>query len=200
MRILIYGSTYLAQLCCERIERDTDHILVGYVPNRKRPTVVGKMSIPAVGLEAASSTRHDVALSIQFDDRIIGERHAFNVHTGLLPEWGGVDILYHTLKQGAYEQGATFHAVTSQFDQGPIISHISYPVLPGDTIVILYQRLAAILPAFVVSSLRLVQMIGLVDVRQCKMFAPTLYRRGAVEDDDLSDYAGTLVELRRRYE
>ena len=200
MRILIYGSTHLTQLCCEHIERETDHILVGYVPNRKRPTVTGQMRLPDIHLEAALSTRHDVALSIQYDAKIDGEWRAFNVHTGLLPEWGGVDILYHTLHAGAHEQGATFHVVTDRFDHGPIVSRISYPVLPGDTIVTLYQRLAAIMPAFVVAGLRLVEIIGLDSVDQCASVEPTLYARGMVDEDDLPGYAGTLTELRRRYE
>jgi len=200
MRILVYGSTYLTQLCCEHIERETDHILVGYVPNQNRPTVAGKMRLQPIPQEAVLSTKHNVGLSIQYDARIRNERYAFNVHTGLLPEWGGQDILYHTLKQNIGEQGATFHVVTEQFDAGPIVSRISYPVLYDDTVITLYQRLAVILPAFVVSSLHLVEMIGLDRVDQCASFVPTLYRRGMVDKDDLPEYAATRKELRRRYE
>jgi hypothetical protein len=183
MRILLLGSTVLSAL----VEAALPEV-VGHIPSA-RPAFPGRMQSPIV----PDTTPHDIKLSVQFDRKLVDIRNAYNLHTGLLPHYGGVDILHHTLENGDREQGLTFHAMSDRFDAGPIISTITYPVLPSDGIVELYERMLAVAPHFVRSSLAL---LGFVDVTQINGTVPKLYKhsdiknldRYARDGDALSDY------------
>lgn len=190
MRILIYGSTYLTEVCCRVLS--AKHQLIGYVPNVKAPTVPGNVPLPV----ASGDEPCEIALSIQYDHKITPRVPTFNVHTGLLPEWGGCDILYHTLREGAHEQGLTFHQVTDRFDYGPIISKITYPVLPGDTMVDLYRRLVAVGPGFVDAAL---DLFWLVNVIHCFSAPPRLFKRGDILPEDRGVYTETPGILRKEF-
>ena len=126
-------------------------------------------------------------------------KNAYNVHTGLLPLWGGSDILYHTLKNKALEQGLTFHKMTERFDYGPILSKITYPVFPQDTILDLYERVTLICPYFVASSIKLLQSIGLRKSKQCVEDKPTFYLRGKIAPEDKANYLLMKTKLRKKF-
>jgi len=196
--ILIFGNTYLSAKCCEALSC-AGHYLLGYVPNVNPPTVPGKMPIPKAGDWVILCGEFDFVLSIQYDERILLTSPAYNVHTGLLPEWGGMDILYHTLRLGAREQGLTFHRVTPTFDEGPILSKMTYPVLPGDTIVDLYERLATIAPGFTVAAVDLLLAIGQDRAMGCQRCRPNMFRRGHINREDLHEYYRTPTILRRHF-
>lgn len=167
-KILIYGSTYLTQVVVNHLVKEGFN-LVGYVPS-KNPTFPGKVMLPIVGPDEP----HTMKLSIQYDQKITDLENAFNVHTGLLPEYGGCNILYHTIKNQDDRQGATFHGMTENFDKGPIVSEIFYTVSPKDTVLDLYKKLEIILPCFVAASLYLLPIINLAD---CPVLPPTLYSK-----------------------
>jgi hypothetical protein len=171
MRILLLGSTVLSALVEAALPE-----LVGHIPSA-RPAFPGRMQSPIV----PETAPHDIKLSVQFDRKLVDIRNAHNLHTGLLPHYGGVDILHHTLENGDRERGLTFHAMSDRFDAGPIISTITYPVLPSDGIVELYQRMLAVAPHFVRSSLAL---LGLVDVARIDGTAPKLYRHSDIKNPD----------------
>jgi len=196
--ILIFGSTYLTAKCSKAL-MTAGHHLIGYVPNVKAPTVPGEMPIPRAGDWVILCGQFDFVLSIQYDERILLTAPAYNVHTGLLPEWGGMDILYHTLRLGAREQGLTFHRVTPAFDEGPILSKMTYPVFPDDTIVDLYERLATIAPRFTVAAVELLLTMGQDRAEECQRFRPRLFRRGQVNREDLHTYYQTPTILRRHF-
>ncbi|HEY0830510.1 MAG TPA: phosphoribosylglycinamide formyltransferase [Candidatus Dormibacteraeota bacterium] len=70
-----------------------------------------------------------------FGDRII------NVHPSLLPEFGGsMDAVERAFESGAMETGATVHVVTAELDAGPILAQEAVPILEGDTVETLRQR------------------------------------------------------------
>ena len=70
-----------------------------------------------------------------FADRII------NVHPSLLPDFGGgMDAVARALESGATETGATVHVVTADLDAGPILVQEAVPILEGDTVESLRQR------------------------------------------------------------
>jgi phosphoribosylglycinamide formyltransferase 1 len=70
-----------------------------------------------------------------FDGRII------NVHPSLLPAFGGgMDAVERALASGAAETGATVHIVTRDLDAGPILVQEAVPILEGDTVEALRQR------------------------------------------------------------
>jgi phosphoribosylglycinamide formyltransferase-1 len=65
-----------------------------------------------------------------------------NVHPSLLPDFaGGMDAVEQALKAGVKMTGATVHLVTSDVDAGPILVKESVPVLEGDTVETLRERI-----------------------------------------------------------
>ena len=95
-----------------------------------------------------------------FEDRII------NLHPSLLPEFaGGMDAIERAIAGGAKVTGATVHIVTSDVDAGPILVQEAVPIVEGDTVETLRQRVHAaehrILPL----------AIGLMEVRLAKSSA-----------------------------
>jgi len=167
MRILIYGSTYLTELCVNQLQKD-GYNLVGYIPSTN-PTFQGKINLPKV----EETIEHDIKLSIQYDKKLITVKDAYNLHTGLLPEYGGCSILYHTIKNKETEQGLTLHKITENFDEGAIISKITYPVLPTDKVSDLYMRMCTVAPKFLSNALQIIHIKG-----QTKK--PNLYKRDSI--------------------
>lgn len=65
-----------------------------------------------------------------------------NVHPSLLPAFGGgMDAVERALAAGVEESGATVHLVTGEVDAGPILVQEAVPVLAGDTVESLRQRI-----------------------------------------------------------
>lgn len=182
MRILIYGSTYLTELCVNQLLKD-GYNLVGYIPS-ENPTFEGKINLPKV----QETIDHDIKLSIQYDKKLITTNDAYNLHTGLLPLYGGCSILYNTIKNKESEQGLTLHKMTEDFDKGGIISKISYPVLENDTVPDLYFRMCLIAPRFISNALSLLPTIG-------KEHSPVLYKKKDVPEDISKE---TVEEIKKR--
>jgi methionyl-tRNA formyltransferase len=195
MKILIYGSSHLAEITVDLLKNHYD--LVGYIPSES-PTIAGNINLPIVD----ESVEHDIKLSLQYDRKIINIENAYNVHTGLLPYWGGTDILYHSLyTERITEQGLTFHRMGESFDYGNIISKITYPVFPEtDTMVSLYSRMIQIAPHFVLNSLQLLETMNPHDIDKCDKIYPRLFKRGNIQETHLDIYKETLVKLRNKYE
>lgn len=170
-KILILGNTMLTEKVVNFLKEDYD--LIGYVPS-KNPTIHGNINLPVKDI----NTDCDIKLSIQYDQIIKDPINCFNVHTGLLPSYGGTNILDYTLKNKEHEQGLTFHMMTSKLDYGPIINKTSYPVLPNDEVIDLYQRMLSIGPYFVKSSLELLKNLSKEQIEKCFKAKPTLYKRG----------------------
>ena len=64
-----------------------------------------------------------------------------NVHPSLLPEFaGGMDAIERALESGGPRTGATVHIVTAELDAGPILLQEAVPILKGDTVEALRQR------------------------------------------------------------
>ena len=189
-KILIYGSAHLTKVTCDLLENHYE--LVGHIPSQN-PVIGSEMTLPIVD----ESIEHDIKLSLQYNRRLLNLENAFNVHTGILPEWGGTDILYHTLKKDSKEQGITFHKMTEVFDKGPIVSKMTYPVFKEDTMVDLYQRLIQIAPAFVLGSLKLLESIPSVD--DCYEYEPTIYKRGNIDESDLDTYKKFIPTVNKIY-
>jgi methionyl-tRNA formyltransferase len=188
MRILLYGSTFLS----ERVEALLlqHHEIIGYVPSLF-PIFTGRgmRSIPRRANDP--TLQYDVALSVQYDRKVTRLDRAYNLHTGLLPDWAGCDILYHTLEARCFEQGLSVHKMTEKFDEGGIVSKVTYPVYFGDTILDLYQRVAALAPGFALASLNLLHEL---DENQLRAQPPRSFKRGKV--DDLVAYAEAAARIK----
>ena len=86
-------------------------------------------------VDAGYDRVHSHAFLEAFGDRII------NVHPSLLPEFGGgMDAVERALASGAAKTGATVHVVTADLDAGPILVQEAVPILEGDTVEVLRQR------------------------------------------------------------
>lgn len=66
-----------------------------------------------------------------------------NIHPSLLPAYPGLDTHARALQDGVREHGATVHHVTDALDGGPIIAQARVPVLAGDTVQSLAERVQA---------------------------------------------------------
>lgn len=78
----------------------------------------------------------------QFKGRVI------NIHPSLLPKYGGQGMYGEhvhraVLASGDQETGLTVHLVDNEYDTGPVLNQRRVPVLPGDTIEDLSQRVLA---------------------------------------------------------
>tara|TARA_R110000823_G_scaffold265637_2_gene385506 strand:+ start:214 stop:774 length:561 start_codon:yes stop_codon:yes gene_type:complete len=169
--ILVLGSTLLTEKCVELLKHKYN--LVGHIPS-KRPTVKGNIDLSVVDM----NVDYDIALSIQYDRIIKNPVNCFNVHTGLLPEYGGTNILDYSIKNREKEQGITLHKMTNRLDFGPIISKSTYPVFEGDKACDLYKRLLCIGPNFVLLGLELLESLSVEKIERCYTKEPTLYKRG----------------------
>lgn len=64
-----------------------------------------------------------------------------NTHPSLLPLFKGDRAVSATLNAGATESGCTIHVATEALDDGVILAQGKVPVLPGDTVETLHQRI-----------------------------------------------------------
>ncbi len=195
MRILVYGSSYLTELAVNHIQLTSQYDLVGYVPS-VNPTVSGKVNLPCV---KPNEIKHDIKLCLQYDRKIKDYKNCFNIHTGLLPQYGGCDILWWTLKNKATQQGLTCHLMAKEFDAGPFIAQASYPVLPGDTVIDLYMKMTLLFPSFTLYCLDLIKQYGLEYLSFCPSYPPTLYKRGNIPEEDKEKYQLTKNLLQQTF-
>jgi phosphoribosylglycinamide formyltransferase-1 len=70
-----------------------------------------------------------------FQNRIV------NIHPSLLPEFRGLDAQRQALEAGAKTTGCTVHYVNEDLDAGEIIVQCEVPVLEGDTVESLSERI-----------------------------------------------------------
>lgn len=182
MRIQIYGSTYITEQVVKLLKQH--YKLVGYVPSVK-PDFPGKIDLPE------GVFPHDIKLSIQYDKKLEDTKNAYNLHTGILPDYGGCNILYHVLKNGEKEYGITFHKMAEEYDSGEILAKISVPIMSKDKEIDLYKRLARIAPAFALACLRLIPITG-------EKKTPTVYKRSDINPEasqknreDISQFINT---------
>ena len=200
MKIVIYGSTKLTEVCCRFLEDTTDCIILGYISNQSPPTVPGNMTSWNMLSNPPPDEEYDFALCIQYDRIILNTAKVFNLHTGLLPEYGGTDILYHTLKNGASEQGLTFHKMERKLDEGSIISKGSYPVVPNDTVLDLYERMLCVGPPFLKTCVELLKVLSTEKMKAIASHPPKKYRRGKdIAEADLEEYQNIPRMLRERF-
>lgn len=72
-----------------------------------------------------------------------------NIHPSLLPKYGGEgmygkNIHEQVLASGDRETGVTIHLVNTDYDTGPILAQSKVPVIEGDTVETLAERVLAV--------------------------------------------------------
>lgn len=73
-----------------------------------------------------------------FGDRIL------NTHPALLPAFPGWHAVQEALEAGVKVTGCTVHVATLEVDAGPILAQEAVPVLEGDTVETLHERIKAV--------------------------------------------------------
>ncbi len=68
------------------------------------------------------------------------EGRMLNIHPSLLPKYPGLNTHARALAAGDSQAGCTVHEVTSVLDQGPILGQAAVPVMAGDTVQALADR------------------------------------------------------------
>ncbi len=67
-----------------------------------------------------------------------------NTHPSLLPSFRGAHAVAEALAAGVKVTGCTIHVATLEVDSGPILAQEAVPVLPGDTVADLHERIKAV--------------------------------------------------------
>lgn len=78
-------------------------------------------------------------LSVDFVDEWRGR--LINIHPSLLPAFRGLHVQERMLDAGVKIAGCTVHFVSAEMDAGPIVGQAAVPVLPGDTLEALSDRI-----------------------------------------------------------
>jgi phosphoribosylglycinamide formyltransferase 1 len=95
-----------------------------------------------------------------------------NVHPALLPAFGGKGMYGHrvheaVLASGARETGVTVHLVDEVYDRGAVLAQARVPVVPGDTVNTLAERVLTVehrlLPAAVLAAAAAGRPVPLAD-------------------------------------
>jgi phosphoribosylglycinamide formyltransferase-1 len=78
------------------------------------------------------------------------------------------------LDAGDAESGVTIHLVDARYDQGPIVAQERVPVLPGDTVATLAERVLAVEHSLLVATLRRIVAgeINLAELSQGLVLSP----------------------------
>ena len=69
------------------------------------------------------------------------EGRVVNIHPSLLPSFPGLEAWKQALSYGVKATGCTVHWVDQGVDTGPILAQRAVPVLEGDTVASLHQRI-----------------------------------------------------------
>lgn len=69
------------------------------------------------------------------------EGRVLNTHPSLLPAFRGAHAVAEALAAGVKVTGCTVHVATLEVDSGPILAQEAVPVLDGDTVETLHERI-----------------------------------------------------------
>jgi phosphoribosylglycinamide formyltransferase-1 len=93
--------------------------------------------------------------------RILGEAFVqrfagrlVNIHPSLLPLYKGLHTHARALEAGDAEAGASVHFVVPELDAGTVLAQARVPVLPGDSVEQLAQRVLAVEHPLLIASLQ----------------------------------------------
>jgi phosphoribosylglycinamide formyltransferase-1 len=107
---------------------------------RYTDTLVGVLQAHEVGVVAMAGFGTVLGQSIQeaYGGRVL------NTHPALLPAFPGWHAVEEALAAGVDATGCTVHIATLDPDAGPVLAQEKVPVLPGDTVESLHERIKAV--------------------------------------------------------
>jgi phosphoribosylglycinamide formyltransferase 1 len=87
---------------------------------------------------AGFGTVLDGSFFSRYPDRVL------NTHPALLPAFRGWHAVADAMTAGVKVTGCTVHVATEAVDDGPILAQEAVPVLPGDTVATLHERIKSV--------------------------------------------------------
>jgi methionyl-tRNA formyltransferase len=159
-KIIIFGDLPIATKVARFIENNPDTRLAGVVIGNNNPKnndpwndellihYAEKNQIDVLDLEAIkkSEINYDLGICCRFSKKIpqdiinkftIG---IVNFHGGLLPEFGGLFSVNHTLLSGSPVGGGTLHWIDSGIDTGAVIKRCVIEICDEDTAISIFQK------------------------------------------------------------
>jgi len=109
-----------------------------YVDRQAFDAVCGD-AIEAAGCDWVVLAGYMRILSDAFVRRFAGR--VINIHPALLPAFPGAHAVADALEHGVKVTGCTVHLVDEELDSGPILAQATVPVLDGDTVETLHNRI-----------------------------------------------------------
>jgi phosphoribosylglycinamide formyltransferase 1 len=94
------------------------------------------------GVELVAIAGFGTVLDTAFFDGFPGR--VLNTHPSLLPAFKGWHAVEDALAAGVKVAGCTVHIATADVDAGPILAQEAVPVLPGDDVARLHERIKAV--------------------------------------------------------
>ncbi|QIG80321.1 phosphoribosylglycinamide formyltransferase [Stakelama tenebrarum] len=93
------------------------------------------------GVEAIALAGYMRLLSDDFVGKWRGR--VINIHPSLLPKYKGLDTHARAIAAGDAVAGCSVHLVTEELDGGEVLGQAQVPILPGDTVDALAERVLA---------------------------------------------------------
>lgn len=122
-------------------------VVAELVPRRSFGSAFDRLEYTHLVLDALQ--RHHVDLVAMAGFGTVLEKPLFdafpgrvlNTHPALLPAFPGWHAVEEALAAGVRVTGCTVHVATLDVDAGPILAQEAVPVLPGDTVQTLHERI-----------------------------------------------------------
>jgi methionyl-tRNA formyltransferase len=149
------GLRYTAYLGCATILAEAIGGWSGLPPvaraarDRGIPVLVTADLNRSDGVDFVRQLRPDLLLSAFFNQRIgatvgaVATLGSVNIHPSLLPDFKGVDPVFHARLAGAPRLGVSLHRITSEFDTGPLLAQREVPVEAEASVLAATARLFA---------------------------------------------------------
>ena len=127
-----------AGVAAELVER-TD-----FSPAFDRPGYTDRVvkALGASGVDMVALAGFMTVLSPAILDAFPGR--VLNTHPSLLPSFKGASAVADALAAGVKVTGCTVHVATAEVDAGPILAQEAVPVLPGDDVATLHERIKVV--------------------------------------------------------
>ena len=122
-------------------ERGVKTIAIDHKPfgkNREAFEADTTRALESAGTEIIALAGFMRILTPSFTKRWAGR--LINIHPSLLPKYPGLNTHARAIEAGDLEAGASVHWVTEGVDEGAVIDQAIVPILPGDTVETLAER------------------------------------------------------------
>jgi methionyl-tRNA formyltransferase len=110
-------------------------------------------------MEDIAAARPDILLTAAYGQILpqrlldLARHGSLNVHASLLPRWRGAAPIHRAIMAGDEVSGVTLMEMVRELDAGPLISSVTVPIGPDDTVGTLHDNLAQAGAALLIDTL-----------------------------------------------